>query len=103
MTTSAITITAQPTAQPAAAQPTIPLGHAHRPSAVTQVRTHQQREAVLAVISSGDFDFACNNPFAADVPADVTGPLTFLWYDLTGRLHGTRIAASGRLLKDYVR
>lgn len=68
-------------------------------------RTREQREAVKKIVHSPAFAYGVTcegdgNYFSAKV-GDYKGPFTFLWYDTSKRLHGTRISSKAKSIKDY--
>ncbi|MFC4060231.1 hypothetical protein ACFOWE_18155 [Planomonospora corallina] len=78
---------------------TIPVGGPRVPSSVYKVRTTEQRAAVMEIVDSPDFGFACDNPLSAGVRPAYTGPFSFLWYDKSGELNAVRIGKRGNILQ----
>ena len=82
---------------------TIPVGNRHELSPVHPIRTQAQRDAVLAIVASDDFDFAVGNPLGHTTddrgqPFTYTGPFAFTWQTKDGKTHSVRIGKRGNTL-----
>jgi hypothetical protein len=75
----------------------IPVGRDHTIERVHKVRSAGQRETVLSIVNSPDFDFACMNPFPA-VFGHYTGEFMFAYFTKDGAFHTTFIGRKGEVL-----
>jgi hypothetical protein len=80
---------------------TLPVGSSHTPEPVAPVRSQAQHDAVAVIVGSDEFDTSCSNPFVPEV-GNYTGPFTFTWYDVSGKLHAVKIGKTGRILREAV-
>lgn len=94
------TLTASATAPAECLLLTIPVGPDREPAVIHPVRTVEQRATVRNIVGQPEFDSACGNPFEPDV--HYTGPMSFMWYDLDQRLHATRIAPDGEIVRHRI-
>jgi hypothetical protein len=64
----------------------------------SKVRDPRQLETVKKITEDASFDFACCNPFTAEV-GGYTGPFDFIYYTKDGVLRVARIGKTGRVLR----
>ena len=79
---------------------TIPVSNLHIQKVIHPVRTEAQREIVMKIAESPEFDFACGNPLRKEV-GDFTGTFCFLYYTKNKRIHSARISPTGKVTKNY--
>ena len=82
---------------------TIPVGNLHEPQVMNMHRrTPEQRDALLELIASEEFDYACHNPLESDVSPYYEGPFNFLYYTIADEFVLVRIGKTGKILQRCV-
>ena len=66
------------------------------------MQTQSQIQAVAQIRNRPDFKRLCSEEGVAGQREETNGPVTVLWYDVEAELHLTRIARSGKVLREVV-